>query len=139
MRRRELTPEEAMLWEAVTRADRKLENAHVETPAAQARITVVQRVHMPSLPDMRMAAPLSLGAYAGVDRNTAERFRKGELPLEGTVDLHGMSREKAHHAITRFLHHHYLRGSRFVLAVTGKGNRKNDAEEERGVLREMLP
>ena len=79
------------------------------------------------------------GAYAGIDRNTAERFRKGESFIDGTIDLHGMSREKAHIALCRFLGAHYERGSRCLLVITGKGSKNQSGEMQRGVLREMLP
>ena len=39
-------------------------------------------------------AELSCGAYANIDRATSERFRKGDYPIDATLDLHGMNREK---------------------------------------------
>ena len=95
------------------------------------------RSDVPQMPGGMLPA-LSLGAYAGVDRRMAQRFKGGELTIDGTMDLHGMSREKAHIAITNFIHEHYTRGSRCLLAITGKGVRKN-GENEVGVLRELLP
>ena len=73
--------------------------------------------------------PLALGAYAGIDRSTAEKFRKGKYPLDATLDLHGMSRQQAHMALSGFVQGHYAMGSRCLLVVTGKGS----------VLRELLP
>lgn len=141
MRRRVVTPDEMQLWEAATADDFKLDGgrlAEIEIPRMRPVVSK-PRVDMPVWREDRMNAPLSLGAYAGIDRNTADRFRKGELVLDGTVDLHGMSREKAHVAISGFIHAHYARGSRCLLAITGKGVKKNGEDEERGVLREMLP
>ena len=79
-------------------------------------------------------SPLARGSYAGVDANTATRFRKGKYDIDATLDLHGHTREKAHRQLKSFIRSHYARDSRCLLVVTGKG--KADAP---GVLREMLP
>ena len=82
--------------------------------------------------------------YAGIDRNTAERFRKGERAFDGTLDLHGMTREKARAALHVFILGHYERGSRCLLVITGKGARNAtsagaDPYAERGVLKRQVP
>lgn len=140
MRRRVVSEEEAALWEIVTRDDQKLEqDRFVEKPTMSFRPVVSQpRAVMPVFREDH--SPLTLGAYAGIDRNTSDRFRKGDLVIDGVVDLHGMSREKAHHAVSGFIHAHYMHGSRCLLAITGKGIKKNsEGEVQPGILREMLP
>lgn len=140
MRRREVSEEEAALWQRVTQDDHKLQqDRFVEKPVTAFRANVSQpRAVMPVMRED--FSPLFLGAYAGIDRNTSDRFRKGELAIDGVVDLHGMSREKAHHAVSGFIHAHYVRGSRCLLAITGKGIKKNsEGEVQPGILREMLP
>ncbi|NBO18703.1 MAG: DNA mismatch repair protein MutS [Proteobacteria bacterium] len=140
MTRRSLSDEEEGLWRMVTQSATKLESRQVAplpTPQAKPQVRGVGRPALPAVP-IAMLPPLALGAYAGVDRRMAQRFRGGELVIDGTVDLHGMSREKAHHAVIHFIHDHYARGSRCLLAITGKGLRKG-TEQETGVLREMLP
>ena len=96
-----------------------------------------------SMPDLPIgydtSHALSCGAYAGIDRNTADRFRKGELPVDGSIDLHGMTREKAHHTLSGFVRAHYDRGSRFLIIITGKGIKKDAPNVGQGVLREVLP
>lgn len=141
MKRRVVSPEEMQLWRSVTQHDQKIDSDRfLDLQPPIARMTVHQpRAQMPVFSEASMQAPLMLGGYAGIDRNTANRFRKGELELDGTVDLHGMSREKAHRAISGFIHAHYMRGSRCLLAITGKGVKRADEVEVRGVLREMLP
>lgn len=150
MKRRQLSEEEERLWQHVTRNDaplsaddkRRLPETEKKQHAAPAR---AHREAWPVFTQAASALPdLSRGAYAGIDRNTAERFRKGHYPLDGTLDLHGMSREKAHIALGNFLHSHYGRGSRCVLVVTGKGKKQQlqyEAAQDifHGVLREMLP
>lgn len=79
-------------------------------------------------------APVS-GAMAGVDRRTAERLRRGRLPIEARLDLHGMTREAARQALAAFIHRAADRGQRCVLVITGKGG----GQGETGVLRREVP
>lgn len=83
---------------------------------------------------------LSLGSYAGVDRNTREKFRKGEYPIDARLDLHGYTRDTAWRKIENFVHSQYEKGSRVLLIITGKGTfGKAPEEAPSGVLREALP
>jgi DNA-nicking Smr family endonuclease len=96
----------------------------------------------PALPKPRLKAPppaLSSGAMIDLDKATAERFRKGQLPIEAKLDLHGMTQEAAHHALNGFLESHRRRGSRCVLVITGKGSKLDDSGQRIGILREAVP
>jgi len=84
-------------------------------------------------------AALEQGNYAGIDRKTAERFRKGKYAIDAALDLHGLTRERAYHALSSFVQGQYAHGSRCLLVITGKGLRGKGEAEERGVLRELLP
>jgi DNA-nicking Smr family endonuclease len=85
------------------------------------------------------------GTVAGVDRQSTEALRKGELRIEDRIDLHGRTQIQAHAALSRFLTQCQAASLRCVLIVTGKGESKgNDAAApilgaRRGILREMLP
>jgi len=142
MKRRVVSHEEAALWEMVTQHDHKLDaGRQVEQPMMRIRSGAISpHADMQVFREAMVSAPLMLGGYAGIDRNTADRFRKGALVMDGVVDLHGMSREKAHRVISAFVHDHYARGSRCLLAITGKGVKKGgEGEVQPGILREMLP
>ncbi|MEM1162549.1 MAG: Smr/MutS family protein [Pseudomonadota bacterium] len=79
---------------------------------------------------------------AGLDRRTADRLRKGARTPDASVDLHGMSAERAHRACLLFLSDALARGCRMVLVITGKGQRSDERDFMspcRGVLRESLP
>jgi len=143
-----LTDEEKQLWDFVTRGDAPLsgrETADGGLWKDVERKPFVARHAISSLPSPVCRSPLSelplaTGAYAGIDRNTAERFRKGEMMIDGMLDLHGMIRNQAHRALCVFLKSHHERGSRCVLVITGKGMPKDMwPEPSRGILREMLP
>lgn len=59
---------------------------------------------------------------AGLDRRTSERLRKGQLPIEARIDLHGMTQERARAALDHFIAAAAERGLRAVLVITGKGS-----------------
>ncbi len=85
-------------------------------------------------PPRRTPAP----AGAGIDRRTARRLRRGALPVEARIDLHGLTRAEAHRRLTRFLAESQAAGRRLVLVVTGKGRRAEDGMAA-GVIRREAP
>lgn len=86
-------------------------------------------------PRAQPPAPLTHGSRDGLDRRKAERLRRGKLPIEATLDLHGLRQAEAHRRLERFLADSQAVGKRCVLVVTGKGVHK----EEGGVLRANVP
>jgi DNA-nicking Smr family endonuclease len=68
---------------------------------------------------------------------------RGQIEIDGTLDLHGMRQVEAHDALQRFVAARHRRGDRTVLVITGKGLKKVDGDAtrilEKGVLRAMLP
>jgi len=87
----------------------------------------------PTPPRAPLAA-LDHGVAVGIDTRTLERFRKGEMPVDATLDLHGMTQDAAHVALLRFIDRASAMGHRCLLIVTGKGLR-----EGTGVLRKQVP
>jgi DNA-nicking Smr family endonuclease len=81
------------------------------------------------------AHSLDHGRTAGVDRRTADKMKRGEMTIDGDLDLHGMTRDAAHGALARFLRYSYDHGRRCLLVVTGKGMREGGG----GVLRAEVP
>lgn len=85
------------------------------------------------------------GGAPGMDRRLQLRLKRGQVPIEARIDLHGMSREKAHVALNGFLARQEALGRRCVLVITGKGrpdwHRPAWGAEEReiGVIRRALP
>jgi DNA-nicking Smr family endonuclease len=74
-------------------------------------------------PAKRSPAPLKLGAIAAMDKRTGQRFKRGDMAVDGRIDLHGMTVEQAHGALTGFIRRSHARGARCVVVVTGKGER----------------
>lgn len=98
-----------------------------------------------SITESKKAPPFDPAALHGVDRRTAERFRRGQMAIEARIDLHGETRAAAMQQVTLFLHQSFAAGRRCVLVITGKGDfgrRESSASQEkadRGVLRREFP
>lgn len=81
---------------------------------------------------------------AGLDRNTAQKLRRGLRRPDARLDLHGMTADRAHRALIRFILAERKAGARVVLIITGKGGRKrvDDAPfmpDRIGVLKHAVP
>lgn len=115
------------LWQAVTRGIKSYspgKKQSAEPPPARRRKNVPQEA---------VPAPAPLKPGKGFDRSTETKLKRGKLPLEGRLDLHGMTQAEAHAALHRFLLAAVAAEKRTVLVITGKGLKSE------GVLKRMLP
>ena len=76
---------------------------------------------------------ISHGRAAGIDRRSAEKLRRGRLPIEGRLDLHGMTQAAAAGRLAAFIERAEAAGKRCVLVITGKGLASG------GILRDQVP
>ncbi|GEP04157.1 Smr/MutS family protein [Methylobacterium oxalidis] len=77
---------------------------------------------------------------AGLERRARQALKRGTLPVEARIDLHGLYQAEAHAALVGFLLRCRTAGHAHVLVVTGKGGPSfDDAFSERGVLRRSVP
>jgi DNA-nicking Smr family endonuclease len=115
-------------------------------PAAPKAATPKPAPALPPVPTA--AAQVQRRATSGLDGNTADRLRRGELDPQARLDLHGMTESTAHRALVTFLRAASVRGLRLVLIVTGKGGKPAAPDEPfdfelggraRGVLNAMTP
>ncbi len=74
-----------------------------------------------------------LDRFAGVDRATAERVKRGRYPVEARLDLHGMTQEEAYRALSGFVGRSRAAGRRCLLVITGHGRMSG------GVLKAAVP
>jgi DNA-nicking Smr family endonuclease len=149
---REPSGEDDALWRAVTSEVKPLRSRkpHSKTAPAQLEpsgipapensdpvISPPQAAASFTPPEQKRAPPpspaLSLDASPGVDKRTAERLKRGQLPIEARIDLHGLTQREAHQTLTNFLEGARETHRRTVLVITGKG------ESGQGVLREAVP
>jgi DNA-nicking Smr family endonuclease len=103
--------------------------APVETPARSAKPRPPAPTHVPP-------APLAPGAASGIDKRTAQRLRRGQIRIEGRIDLHGMTQVEAYRNLSDFLKSSATAGRRCVLVITGKGMREGAGS---GILRSEFP
>lgn len=72
---------------------------------------------------------------AGFDTGAEASLKKRKWPIDGRIDLHGMTQAAAHAALTRFIRAAARGGRRTLIVITGKGSTLAGG----GVLRRMLP
>ena len=85
------------------------------------------------LPDKTMPADFRLGETSGIDKSSARRMQRGQVPIEGRLDLHGLSQEQAQKEVKAFIGSAVRKNFRHVLIITGKGR------DGHGILREKVP
>jgi DNA-nicking Smr family endonuclease len=71
--------------------------------------------------DLADSAAFIEGAITGLDRRMRDRLRRGEYPVQGELDLHGMTRVEAKKAVEDFILSSRRLGKRCVLIVHGRG------------------
>jgi len=103
-------------------------------PGARPRRIVTSIDHLP----LSGEAPAPSQRIEGMDGAKQKRFIRGELPIEGRLDLHGLTQERAHRALDRFLASAHGAGLRCVIVITGRGRGPID-EAPNGVLYQMVP
>jgi DNA-nicking Smr family endonuclease len=82
-----------------------------------------------------MASPLTVGHQpGGIDSATWQRFRTGKLIASRRLDLHGMTAQRAFHALVSFIRSAHAEQARCVEVVTGRGT-----GDSGGVIRREFP
>ena len=139
---RRVTGEEGRLWQHVTRDVSPLAGRRVVIPE-DPMPPPPPKPPAPALPRRRDTPPaprpplpeIGPGETPGLDRRTAQRLKRGQLPIEARIDLHGLTRDEAGDALGAFITGSRAAGRRCVLVITGRGRRTGGA----GVLRGAVP
>ena len=80
-----------------------------------------------------------------LDARTDNKLRKGKMPIEGRLDLHGHTQDQAHRMLNDFVLRAHADGKRCILVITGKGRGGLLAKDwfspnrEDGILKQKLP
>lgn len=137
-----LTEEDFKLWKAFTRDIEPIHDASLsddlmsEIMAEPLRPILSKKSKTVSLP----VAAASLSAVPvqapQLDARTELRLRRGQMPIDGRLDLHGCTQEQAHRLLHDFVTGAHGRGKRCLLVITGKGGRSGDGE---GILKQRVP
>jgi DNA-nicking Smr family endonuclease len=160
-RHRALGPDELRLWAEAMKDARPLpgrrlpETPEVPAPAEPDRPRPASLAPKP--PEKRPRPEVSVGDRGehathlrDLDGGTAEKLRRGRMPIEARLDLHGLTQEAAWRELETFLDCAEASGRRSLLIITGTGLRARlrAAEEDGpfrmderrpGVLRDALP
>jgi DNA-nicking Smr family endonuclease len=132
MRRRQISEDERAEFEAAFKETRPIKKEAKSSSKVAAK----------------PAGPKAKSKPSGVDGNTSQRLRKGEMTPDVRIDLHGFTESVAHRTLLSFLRGAQRNGARLALVITGKGkrcvdpNEPFDMEQEaraRGVLNAMVP
>lgn len=160
MKRRKLRPDEEELWRKVVSNAERLHPERtlkpqdfVTTQPPQPRKKAVFEA-LPKSHSVKPGSPTTTthlrpsiseqvsGQPVQMDRKAFDRLKRGKLRPEAKLDLHGMTLERAHPALTRFILNAQSQGKRLVLIVTGKGKQRDDGGPipvRFGVLRHQVP
>ncbi|MBX6426091.1 MAG: Smr/MutS family protein [Variibacter sp.] len=148
--RRELSEEERLLWDSVTRSVAPLRRKPrppapaVQDDAAGADALAGAGAGKAGRSLLKSAGPGGKAApppLAPLGRRLRQRLARGRAELDARIDLHGLTQERAHRALLRFLRGAQADGAKLVLVITGKGSRaaQEHPVQERGVLRRLVP
>lgn len=156
-KQRRLDADDLELWRRVTDNTEKLDlkslftpeiDAPVPSPPALRRAKAVvlgkpvgkpkriQHDLLPSLPDQIQAQPVQM------DQKAFGKLKRGKLKPEGRIDLHGMTLDRAHPALSHFVLSSHRAGKRLILVITGKGKQRDEGgpiPTRHGVLRHQVP
>lgn len=141
---RQLDPEEANLWSKVTATIRPLSRE----PQPRSPAPVVPTVLSPSppvaaarikgrVPAPRLPVPVNRirpTVHGNLDGHWERRLRAGTIAVDRTLDLHGMTLDRAWEAIDRVLEQAVGAGDRVILLVTGH-HRPGEPPVQRGKIR----
>jgi DNA-nicking Smr family endonuclease len=136
---RKLSDEDRVLWSLVARSATPLKGRKTLQDGTMSGRPVGEP--MPTASSMAKPAeaaaapPRRLHVAAALDKPTMEKLSRGKLPIEGRVDLHGLTQSEAHSLLLSFLQRAHANGVRYVLVITGKGFSSGGD----GILRHQVP
>lgn len=131
------------LWEHMTRDVERLG----KEPAPSPKKNKAEKPHKkPNKTNTYIETPPDLPRSTSrssneIDGATRQKLKRGRIPIEASIDLHGMKLHEAHSALTHFILNAHNQGKRCVLVITGKGKialcEHNIPKE--GVIKRSLP
>lgn len=139
-RGKQLSAEDRILWGMVARSTKPLPGRAIDTeaplpPASDPFVSLAPQLAAPPDPGSAAEETRAHARRGHLDARTHARLAKGRLPIEGRIDLHGLTQSEAHVMLLAFLRRAFREGRRFVLVVTGKGSSLGSD----GVLRKAVP
>lgn len=133
-----MPPGDKKIWEAYAKGVKRLKGGKTQPPAPRAvknaasvflkskteqkkravqPLDVVRKKTAPDEKDGKAALSPQL------DKRTERAMRRGGIALEARLDLHGLTQQEAHAALSRFVERQAAEGKRKLLVITGKGSK----------------
>jgi DNA-nicking Smr family endonuclease len=148
-KRRQLDPDERVLWETVASTAEPLHRPAKRKEAAP-DVGKTDLTEAEGRPPVRAPAPpaspppkppTAHHRLEPLDRRLRTKLSRGTVAVDGRLDLHGLTQREAHNRLRSFVAEAQRRGARLVLVITGKGRpeRASLFDDERGVLRRSVP
>ncbi|MGL4637453.1 MAG: Smr/MutS family protein [Beijerinckiaceae bacterium] len=141
MRRRgKLSDEELALWVHVASQVRPLPGRKVPVMPKQLAERASETASVTAIASSQpiTPAPNRLLPMAPIERRLRQRVTRGQAPIDGVLDLHGMRQDEAHRALLQFVQRKHHEGAALVMIITGKGS-SSYSDSERGVLKRLVP
>ncbi|NQZ14117.1 MAG: Smr/MutS family protein [Alphaproteobacteria bacterium] len=139
--------EDFLLWKSFTRDIEPIRNqdwekeeeALIGRKATDKVPTIVERV----VPEVEKSVKKQQAIFHQLDKRTEEKLKKGKIPIEGTLDLHGLNQSQAHSAVENAVLTAAKQHKRCLLIITGKGNTGKTGDDwltpTSGVLKTRVP
>ena len=108
-----------------------LEEVNVSTTKSGSGFTA-KRTVKPYVPEPTIRVSLASKPPI-LDKPTNRKIARGRTPIDGRIDLHGMTQIEAYNRLFQFLDSAFAAGKRTVLVITGKGTRGE------GILKQAVP
>ena len=118
--------------------DRAGADGTIVKPARPARPPVTVEI-------IKTRSTASRGRLPGLDKRSALKLQRGQMTIEGRLDLHGMTQSEAYRMLDIFLTRAVKDAKRCVLVITGKGTARQDGadaivpDRSVGILRAVVP
>jgi DNA-nicking Smr family endonuclease len=143
--------EDFRLWKEFTRDIDPLEEPDWDAmemmtkPAAPQQNKTGEKISVPEKVSLKRNSGAKQAEPPQLDLRTELRLRRGQMPIDARLDLHGFNQEQAHGMLNDFLTSAHARGKRCVLVITGKGRGGLSAKDayapdlQPGILKQKLP
>lgn len=114
-----------------TEPPRKARERHPATTIPRPKLDQLQHwIETRQIAENNAAAPA-----ASLNRRMEQKLRQGKMPIDGTLDLHGLTQDEAYGALIHTLSRAHTQGKRCLLVITGKGR----SAQSEGILKKRVP
>lgn len=142
---RHLSPEEERLWKSVADTANPIERQKIRVPEKNRKLAVREPERAAYVPPKFRVGEKAQASTAipvrdtpiQMDRKAYTRLKRGKSNPDARIDLHGMTADIAHSALTAFLLRAHANQKRLVLVITGKGRQSDEGRV--GILKRQVP